>query len=113
MTNSVKPVQPIKRKKSASLERRKARAGWLFVLPFVLGFVLVYLPMIIDSIIYSFSTTIPATGTSRSSFEFVGWANYKEALFVNPDFVSTLVKGLTNMVMEIPNHTGYHLRFPI
>ena len=99
MTNAVTPT---KRKKNASLERRKARAGWLFVLPFVLGFVLVYLPMIIDSIIYSFSTTIPATGTTRSSFEFVGWANYKEALFVNPDFVSTLVKGLTTMIMEIP-----------
>ena len=79
MTNAVTPT---KRKKNASLERRKARAGWLFVLPFVLGFVLVYLPMIIDSII--------------------GWANYKEALFVNPDFVSTLVKGLTTMIMEIP-----------
>ena len=30
-----------RRKKIASLDRRKARAGWLFVLPFVLGFVLI------------------------------------------------------------------------
>ena len=30
-----------KKKSNASLESKKARAGWIFVLPFVLGFVLI------------------------------------------------------------------------
>ena len=32
-----------KKRRIASLDRRKARSGWLFVLPFVIGFVLIYL----------------------------------------------------------------------
>jgi ABC-type sugar transport system permease subunit len=48
-------VAPKKNKKPASLDAKKARAGWIFVLPFILGFVLIYLPIIINSIRFSFS----------------------------------------------------------
>ena len=51
-----------KRKKIASLDRRKARAGWIFVLPFVLGFVLVYLPMIYDSFTLTFQLSVSKIG---------------------------------------------------
>ena len=44
-----------KRKRGASLDNRKARAGWMFVMPFVLSFIIIYLPIIIDSIKYSFN----------------------------------------------------------
>ena len=101
MTEQITVKAP-KRKKTASLDKKKARGGWLFVLPFVLGFLLVYVPIIIDSIIYSFSTMIPATGTTRSDFEFVGWANYSDALFKNVDFLPTLWEGLQKMILEIP-----------
>ena len=53
MTNEIKVKAP-KKKKIASLDRRKARAGWLFVLPFVIGIVIIYLPIVLDSICYSF-----------------------------------------------------------
>ena len=102
MTNNVTVKAP-KRKKSASLDKRKARGGWLFVLPFVLGFVLIYLPMIVDSIRYSFGSLTPPNGESRTfAYEFVGWANYSRALFEDPQFVSKLVEGLTDMVLDIP-----------
>ena len=32
----------------SSLAAKKARTGWLFVLPFVVGLLLVYLPILID-----------------------------------------------------------------
>ena len=101
MTEQITVKAP-KKKKNSSLDKKKARGGWLFVLPFVLGFLLVYVPIIIDSIIFSFSKMIPATGTTRSDFEFVGWANYSDALFENVDFLPTLWKGLQSMVLEIP-----------
>ena len=57
MTNHVQaPAAPQKKKKIASLDRRKARSGWLFVLPFVLGFLLVYIPIIYESVKYSLFT---------------------------------------------------------
>ncbi|MBE6577581.1 MAG: sugar ABC transporter permease [Ruminococcaceae bacterium] len=99
MTNDVKIKAP-KRRKNASLEKRKARAGWIFVLPFLIGFIVVYLPMIIDSIRYSFYHIKFITG----GYELVpvGWQNYNYALFESTEYVQTLVKGLTDMVFDIP-----------
>ena len=42
MTNEIKVKAPKKKKKIASLERAKARAGWIFVLPFVIP--VIFLP---------------------------------------------------------------------
>ena len=101
MTNQMS-VKPTKRRKAASLDKKKARGGWLFVLPFVIGFLFVYLPIIMDSISYSFCTMKVLGGGAKPVFEFVGFENYKEALFVNPDYVETLLKGLQNMAFDIP-----------
>ena len=38
------------RKRGASLQAKKSRAGWLFIAPFLLGFLLIYIPIIFDSI---------------------------------------------------------------
>ncbi len=100
MTKDVKIKAP-KRRKHASLDKRKARAGWIFVLPFVIGFVLIYLPIVYDSIRYSFYTMTPKLGGGME-LNFVGWANYRQALLEDPDYVSTLLKGLGNMVFDIP-----------
>ena len=40
MTKDVAIKAP-KKRKAASLDKRKARGGWLFVLPFVIGFILI------------------------------------------------------------------------
>ncbi len=98
--NSVKK-RKTKKRKIASLDRRKARSGWFFVLPFVVGFVCIYLPIIISSIQLSFSkiTTVVGGGTDIT---FVGFENYGEALFKDASFVQTLVSGIQNLVFEIP-----------
>ena len=110
MTNQVKvdaqyasntvqqPQKPVKKTKIASLDRRKARAGWIFVLPFVIGFVILYLPIVIESIKYSIFVYDHHLGTQ----EFVGFANYYDALFSETDFVQTLVTGLQEMAFDIP-----------
>ncbi len=100
MTKEIKAKAP-KRRKSASLDKRKARAGWIFVLPFVIGFVLIYIPIVFESIRYSFYRIDIQTG-GGFLLESVGWQNYNEALFVNPDYVSTLLKGLQDMIFDIP-----------
>ena len=48
MTNDVKLSAPkTRRRKIASLDRRKARAGWFFVLPFVVGFALIPIGLVL------------------------------------------------------------------
>ena len=101
MTNQIN-AKPLKRRKAASLDKKKARGGWIFVAPFVIGFLLVYLPIMIDSISYSFCTMEVLGGGAKPVFRYIGLANYNEALFVNPDYVETLLLGLQNMVFDIP-----------
>ena len=97
-SNIVKP--PKKKKKPRSLEKRRSRAGWFFVLPFIIGLVVVYLPLIFDSIYYSFSTKITVRGVS--TFTFCGFQNYSDALFGSQDFLQVLVDGMLQLLMQIP-----------
>ena len=87
------------RKKIASLDKRKARGGWLFVLPFVIGFALIYLPIVVDSIYYTFCN-VQGGGVAQFSKGDM-FVNYK-AVFTTSDFVETLVTGLSNMLFEVP-----------
>ena len=106
MTNEAKNLQTVsapktKKRKVASLDRKKARAGWVFVLPFVIGFVLVYLPIIWNSIYMSFHSLHIVTG-GGFTLEFVGLENYENALFKDPGFVQTLITGLGELAFDIP-----------
>ena len=100
MTKDVKVKAP-KRRKAASLDKRKARGGWLFVMPFVIGFVLIYLPIVIESVKYSFYNIKNVAGVGHQLIP-VGWANYEEALLKNSEFTQILVKGLTSLILDIP-----------
>ena len=91
-----------KKKSNASLESKKARAGWIFVLPFVLGFFLIYVPIIFDSIKYSFNEIKILVGGGYR-LEFVGWKNYSDALLVDTSYVTTLVSGLRQLILDIPS----------
>ena len=91
-----------KRRKSASLDVRKARAGWIFILPFLIGFVLIYLPIIFDSIKYSFHEIKILVGGGYE-LEWVGWKNYSDAILVDTSYVTTLVAGLKQLVLDIPS----------
>jgi len=100
MTTDIK-IKNTKRKKASSLDKKKARGGWIFVAPFVIGFVLVYLPILISSLRDTFYHLKTVDGSSVPVREFVGWFNYQEAL-IGSDFVEKLTKGLTDMVFDIP-----------
>ena len=106
MTNEAKNLQTVsapktKKRKVASLDKKKARAGWVFVLPFVIGFVLVYLPIIWNSIFMSFHSLHIVTGGGYT-LEFVGLENYSDALFEDPLFVQTLIQGLKELAFDVP-----------
>ncbi len=102
MTNQVKApaASAPKKRKIVSLDRRKARAGWVFVLPFVIGFVVLYIPILYESIMYSFFNYRLVNGVMYK--DFVGWQNYSDALFGTSDFLQTLLTGLKEMAFDIP-----------
>ncbi len=77
-----------------SLEKRKAMAGYAFVLPFLIGIVLIYVPLLIDSVWLSFKL-------DDSVQTFVGFQNYIDS-FKNPDFTNLLLSGLQQLLLEVP-----------
>ncbi len=99
--STIKQAAPKKIRKSASLDKKKARAGWIFILPFIIGIILIYLPVIYDSIKYSFNEIKILKGGGYELI-FVGFKNYQEAIFVDPSFVRTLTSGIQRLVFDIP-----------
>ncbi|MBE6632270.1 MAG: sugar ABC transporter permease [Ruminococcaceae bacterium] len=92
---------PVKKKKrkGTSLDKKKARAGWIFVLPFVIGFAMIYLPIIYQSL--RTSLVVKEKGVES----FYGWQVYYEALFASVDgndFLRVLLSGVADMVLDIP-----------
>ncbi len=89
------------KKTKAALDSKKARAGWLFVLPFVIGMIIIYLPIIFDSIKLSFHqiNIVPGGGYSLT---FVGLENYQDALFADANFVQILIASIRQLVLDVP-----------
>ena len=100
MTNAVR--KPAKKKGGRSLERKKARAGWIFTLPFLIGFILIYLPIVYESLKSTFFVSNAITGDT-----FVGFDNYRDALFSyttssGQTFITMLGNALTQLIIDIP-----------
>ena len=93
-----------KRRKSISLDKKKARAGWLFVLPFIIGLILIYLPIVIDSLNYSFTKIVPLPPSKGGGYRLdpVGLKHYHAALTEDARFTEILVSGIKDLVFDIP-----------
>lgn len=100
-TKLVKPIKAPKKRKARSLDRAKAKAGWVFISPFVLIFLVIYVPIIVRSVNYSFNTLYPLSGGGYM-LDFVGFENYSNALFSDPLFVTRLTSGVEQLVLEVP-----------
>ncbi len=89
-----------KRRRKASLEKRRARSGYLFVLPFILGIVLIYLPILIDSIWWSF---FRIEHHGQESFLVPnGLDYYIQAFQSDPKFVTTLLSSIQTLLFQVP-----------
>lgn len=91
-----------KKRKGKSLEKKKARMGWFFVLPFVLGFFFVYFPMIVQSLQFSFSDMERAAGGGGFQLTWNSFKNYNYALFEDTEYLKILISSLKQLVFDIP-----------
>lgn len=87
---------PLLRK--STLTERKARTGWIFVLPFALGMLLIYLPIIIDSFCFSFLFVQRLDGVRTT--EFYGITAYQKAM--TQEFWKTLLQGFEQLLINVP-----------
>ena len=85
--------------RKATLTERRARAGYAFVLPFILGILLVYIPILVDSIWFSFNDLKPSADGLKLVFR--GFDHYISA-FENASFTTALMSAIQNLIFEVP-----------
>ena len=110
MTNTVEvkntKTKKNKKRKIASLEKKKARAGWIFILPFVLGFILVYFPIVFESLRSSLFYTVRVDGVRQEQFN--AFTSYFEAFtdvkatINGSNFAQILLSGVGDIILDIP-----------
>ncbi len=100
MNNEVK-IPKTRRRRAASLDKRKARSGYFFVAPFIIGIVLIYIPILLDSIWVTFMKTDTDFVTGITTIEPLGFELYKNAI-LNQDFVTKLLSGLQVLLFQVP-----------
>ena len=80
---------------------RSAIKGYLFILPWFIGFVSFYVVSVIQTVNFSLSQlSVPATGGYTS--EFVGLDNFIYAFTAHGTFKQTAVTSLLNIVIDVP-----------
>ena len=93
-------IEKMPKRQKFSLERKQNLYGYVFVLPVIIGLALIYIPVVVQSLIYSFSEIEPTSSGFKTIF--CGWDNYYDALFVEEGFVRTVVESTTGILIQIP-----------
>ena len=108
MQNTAASEPKKKKRRGASLMTRRARMGWVFVLPFIIGLVFLYASVIFESFSYSFAqyNSIPAIRGGGYSLTWVGFSNFSEQLTKTVDtagttFIEMMLKSFVSQLLDI------------
>lgn len=96
-----KQNKPLKRRKGMmTLAKKKARWGYLFILPLCFGLVFQFGIPAANSIRFAFSSV----NVNQFGYDpvFCGFDNFYTALFVNTNFREKAVQSLLNMLLNLP-----------
>lgn len=85
-----------KKKKIVSWEQKRNRVGYVFILPFMIGSVVFLLIPLITSLIYSLSDL--KVNTTGYELDFVGLANFKQLILVDPTYRKVLAESLMELI---------------
>lgn len=88
------------KKRRRTLAQAQARTGLLFVLPLIIGAVLLFIQPLVTSFIYSFSQVSFEGGLF--AVEWLGLYHYDFALTKDPDYLLLLGQTFGNMAVQVP-----------
>lgn len=86
-------------KRIKSYEQTRNRSGYVFILPWLIGFLVFFIRPIIHSMIYSFSDVTIDQGIS---VHFSGLAQYRELLFQDTEFLPALLDACQQLFSQVP-----------
>jgi ABC-type sugar transport system permease subunit len=88
-------------KRGMSMAGKNAVSGYLFILPFVLGFVVFFAYPFYQAIRMAFSHVTLVPAEHRFNLEWTGTSNIYRALFVDADFTFAMGEEIVSMVMLV------------
>ena len=88
--------------KQKNLRRRKAIAGYMFIAPFLIGFIAFMIMPFLESLRMSFSNVIIGAGQGGFKMDYIGIKNFKDAFLVDSEFTRFLTEELTKMAVQVP-----------
>ncbi len=98
-----------KKKRRLSLTQKRMIMGYLFILPWFVGFVLFYVRSMILTGQFSFSNLTVNANVGGYSLEFVGLKNYIYAFREHGSFKQILTTSVGNMLIDVPLITFFSL----
>lgn len=90
-----------------TMNQKKAVLGVLFVTPWLLGFIFLFLIPLYQSFIYSLNTLTLGKGGFDTSY--AGFSFYRELFTKHPTFNRTLVEAIMDIVISVPSITIFSL----
>ncbi len=90
-------------KRKLTLQGKDAVAGYLFIIPFLVGFFGLFLPMLLKSVMFSFSNmTVEKGGYVLEKAANGGFEHYIRALTIDPKFNLQLLGAVKDMAVNVP-----------
>ncbi len=94
-----------------SLEQKNRYYGLYFILPWFVGFLLLFLVPLLASLRYSLSNL--QVTNDGFSLDFIGLANYREALLSHESYVRILTESVANIAVNTPLIIIFSLFFAV
>lgn len=89
-----------KQKKPKTMAHKNAITGYLFILPFIIGFIAFMMVPLFQSLRMAFSDVGFKNGMV---YKFVGLDNFNYAFKVDPNFIRNLISETTQMLYSVPS----------
>jgi len=89
-----------RKKKNQGITVLKSRYGRMFTLPWLIGMIIFFIIPLFESVRFSLSEVAIVSGGVEKSF--IGFDNYKEILFRNPDYTKIVSSALTSFLYKLP-----------
>ena len=94
------------RKNKSALFEKRARYGYVFIAPLIIGVFLIFIPNLVNTFLYS---VCEIDNANNFSLNFSGFSFYKDALRSDPKFLPLLVENIKSLVINVPVIVIYSL----
>lgn len=99
----------MRKKKKLTLLQKRSLSGYLFILPWVVGFLVFYVRSLVMTGQFAFSTLTMDAVNGGYQLEAAGWENFRYAFRVHATFKQVLTTSLLDMVIDVPLITFFSL----